>query len=235
MPPESIENYEKYKVGHARPEDSSWVKLDNSYLAVGFLAKRQFSTVHCRNSLKVDSALPLTLAMLGALAQKRNLPQSFSISLGIVLPWSEYRDRDKFHTILADALQELTYRGRNYHIELNKFVALPEGGGLFARGRAPRPNKLLAPSTQVNLAVLMLGYRNASLLVMERGQLTKGITSDLGFSQMVTRVQTFTSGQSEEGLVKAICSVREVSDRVLESLARSNRAELRLLEVQELK
>jgi hypothetical protein len=199
------------------------------------LAKRQFSTVHCRNSLKIDSAIPLTLAMLGAVAHKRELEDSFDLALGIVLPWSEYRDREKFKEILLQALGGFTYRGRDCRVGLRRFISLPEGGGLFARGRAPKPHRLLRPSSEVNLAVVMVGYRNASLLVIERGQLTRGLTCDLGFSQMVTRVQNFTSGQSEANLVKAICSSREVSDRALAGLTRSSRQELRLLEIEELR
>ena len=68
VPEESIINYEKYRLGEASPENSSWVKVGDTYYAVGFLAKDRFSTVHCRNSLKIDSAIPLTLAMVGASA-----------------------------------------------------------------------------------------------------------------------------------------------------------------------
>ena len=176
VPAESITNYEKYRVGSAPPEQSSWVKVGGSYFAVGFLAKSRFSTVHCRHSLKIDSAIPLTLSILGAVAHKRDLPEKFSVSLGIVLPFSEFRDREKFASILTRHLSGFTYRGTEYQVELKKFTALPEGGGLLARGRVPKRGQLLTPTLKINLAVLMLGYRNASLLVMEKGQLTKGLT-----------------------------------------------------------
>jgi hypothetical protein len=94
---------------------------------------------------------------------------------------------------------------------------------------------MLAPAAEVNVAVLMVGYRNASLLVMERGQLTRGLTSDLGFSQVVTRVQDCTSGQGEGALVQAICCGRKLDERVLGRLARSNRADLRAMEISELR
>jgi hypothetical protein len=51
--------------------------------------------------ITIDTELPLLLAMLGALAVRGNLPQSFSVSLGIVLPFSEFRERQKFHTTTA--------------------------------------------------------------------------------------------------------------------------------------
>ena len=235
VPGESIANYEKYRLGETSPENSSWVKVGETYYAVGFLAKDRFSTTHCRNSLKIDSAIPLTLSILGAIAHKRDLPEKFSVSLGIVLPFSEFRDREKFATMLTKHFSSFTYRGTEYQVDLTKFTALPEGGGLLARSRVPKKGQLLVPAAEINLVVLMLGYRNTSLLVMEKGQLTKGLTCDLGFSQLVERVQQFTSGQTESALVRAICSAREVSDTALEAIALSNNPELRAMEVIELK
>ncbi len=235
VPEVSISNYEKYRVGKARPEDSSWVKLGDSYLAVGFLARRQFNTVHCLNALKVDSAIPLTLAMVGAIAQTKELGHECSLTLGVVLPWSEYKDREKLETALKESLASFIYRGEEYKVTLEKFSAFPEGAGLLARGRTAKKGQLLPRLSEINLAVLMVGYRNASLLVVERGQLTTGLTSDLGFSQMISKVKTLTSGQTEEVLLPAICSAREVSERTLDRLVRSQRQELREVEKQEIK
>lgn len=235
VPEIAIANYEKYRVGNATPQDSSWVKLGETYFAVGFLAKRQFNTIHCLNSLKVDSAIPLTLSMVGAIAELKGLGTEFSLDLGVLLPWSEFKDREKLKTLLEISLSNFEYRGKNYSVALEKLNALPEGGGLFARGRAATKSMPLKRLSEVNLVVIMLGYRNASILVVERGQLTTGLTSDLGFSQMISKVKTFTSGQSEERLIPAICSAKEVGERTLERLARSQRKELREVEKQEIK
>jgi len=43
-------------------------------------------------------------------------------------------------------------------------------------------------------AIAMIGYRNASLLVAQRGDVRPGKTSDLGFIRMVERVVARTSG-----------------------------------------
>ncbi|EAZ88889.1 ParM/StbA family protein [Crocosphaera chwakensis] len=235
VPNISIANYEKYKVGNPSPQDSSWVNLNDTYFAVGFLAKRQFSTIHCLNSLKIDSAIPLTLAMVGAVAEIKGLGTTFSLDLGVLLPWSEFKDKDKLKSVLDSALQSFEYRGQQYHVTLQAFDALPEGGGLFARGRVASKGKPMKRVTETNLVVLMIGYRNASILVVERGELTIGLTSEFGFSQMITKIKTFTSGQSEDVLIPAICTGKSISDRTLERLARSQRAELREAEKKEIK
>ncbi|ACK72243.1 hypothetical protein PCC7424_3864 [Gloeothece citriformis PCC 7424] len=112
----------------------------------------------------------------------------------------------------------------------------PEGGGIFARGRVPqKPTlKLLSPK-ELTIAVIMLGYRNSSILVIEKGELTRGSTGDFGFARMVQKIQTFTSGQKADILVPVICSQRgQLGKRVLETLARSSRSELRNQEVEEI-
>ncbi len=209
VPAKSIENYEKYKIGQANPEDSAWVKSGEAYFAVGFLAKKNFHAVHCLESLKVDSAIPQALSIVGSVAQKKDLPSEFSLSLGILLPWNEFRDREKFQSQISQALSEYTFRGQQFSVQLESLTALPEGGGIFARGRMPeKPGQKLRNPKELTIAVIMLGYRNSSILVIEKGELTRGATGDFGFAKMIQKVQTFTSGQKADVLVPVICQVR---------------------------
>ncbi|WP_013321077.1 ParM/StbA family protein [Gloeothece verrucosa] len=236
VPAKSISNYEKYKIGQANPEDSAWVKSGEAHFAVGFLAKKNFHAVHCLESLKVDSAIPQALSIIGSVAQKKGLPSQFSLSLGILLPWNEFRDREKFASQISTALSDYTFRGQQFSVQLESLTALPEGGGIFARGRMPQQPtlKLLSPK-ELTIAVIMLGYRNSSILVIEKGELTRGSTGDFGFARMVQKIQTFTSGQKADILVPVICSARaKLGKRVLETLARSGRTELRNQEVEEI-
>ncbi len=236
VPEKSIENYEKYKMGQANPSDSAWVKYDQTYFAVGFLAKKNFHAVHCLESLKVDSAIPQALSLIGSMAQKKDLPSQFSLSLGILLPWNEFRDREKFQSQISQALADYTFRGQPLSVQLESFTALPEGGGLFARGRVPtRTGEKLRNARDLTIAVVMLGYRNSSILVIEKGELTRGATGDFGFARMVQKIQTFTSGQKADVLVPVICQARaQLGKRALETLARSHRTELRHQEVAEI-
>jgi ribosomal protein L29 len=236
VPAKSIENYEKYKIGQANPEDSAWVKFGEAHFAVGFLAKKNFHAVHCLESLKVDSAIPQALSIVGSVAQKKDLPSEFSLSLGILLPWNEFRDREKFQSQISQALSEYTFRGQQFSVQLESLTALPEGGGIFARGRMPeKPEQKLRNPKELTIAVIMLGYRNSSILVIEKGELTRGATGDFGFAKMIQKIQTFTSGQKADVLLPVICQVRgKLGKRVLETLARSHRTELRQKEVEEI-
>ncbi|MDV3002850.1 MAG: hypothetical protein N5P05_004505 (plasmid) [Chroococcopsis gigantea SAG 12.99] len=236
VPQKSIDNYEKFKIGRANPEDSAWVNFAGTCYAVGFLAKNQFHTVHSLNSLKVDAAIPQTLAIVGSAAQRKSLEGKFSLSLGILLPWNEFRDREKFGAGIARALSDFTFRGQRLSVTLESLTALPEGGGIFARGRTPDPlDKELRNPKELNLAVIMLGYRNSTVLVIEKGELTNGATGDFGFAKMISNVQNSTSGQKPEVLIRVICGSRSLPSRKdLEKLARSHRDELREREIVEI-
>jgi hypothetical protein len=236
VPAKSIDNYEKYKLGQASPENSAWVKFGESYFAVGFLAKKNFHAVHCLESLKVDSAIPQTLAIVGSVAQKKEIPSPFSLSLGILLPWNEFRDREKFESQIASALADYTFRGQTLSVQLESLTALPEGGGIFARGRIPdKPGQKLLNPKEITIAVIMLGYRNSSIVVIEKGELTRGATGDFGFARMVQKVQAFTSGQKAETLIPIICQVgTKLNKKALSTLARSHRTELRQKEIEEI-
>ena len=131
VPAKSIDNYEKFKIGQANPEDSAWIQFSDTHFAVGFLAKKTFNSVHCLESLKVDSAIPQALSIVGSVAQKNNLPSSFSLSLGILLPWNEFRDREKFQSQISAALSDYIFRGQRFSLQLDSFTALPEGGGIL--------------------------------------------------------------------------------------------------------
>jgi hypothetical protein len=236
VPAESIDNYEKYKLGQTSHENSAWVKFADSHFAVGFLAKKNFHAVHCLDSLKVDAAIPQALSIIGSVAQKKELPSPFSLNLGILLPWNEFRDREKFEAQIRSALADYTFRGQQLSVQLESLTALPEGGGIFARGRIPdHPAHKLENPKELTIAVIMLGYRNSSILVIEKGELIKGVTSDFGFARLVQKVQNFTFGQKPETLIPVICQMgAKLNPRALAPLARSHRPELRQKEIEEI-
>lgn len=235
VPFKSIENYEKYKLGNSTPENSAWVKLEDDYYAVGHLAKTHFNAVHCLESLKIDSAIPQLLAIVGGIAQSKQMGNSFSLSLGILLPWGEYTDRERFEIYIKQALSGFCFRGKEYFVTLESFTCLPEGAGLFARGRVPhKGGDRLRNARELNIAVLMIGYRNASILFIEKGALSWGCTENYGFSRMIEKVQQFTSGQKAEKLVEVICSGSKPSKRAVAGLVRTNMVQLREQEMQEI-
>jgi len=236
---ESIESYEKNKLGTGKEEDSAWLRLRENYYAVGFLAKNRFGTLKALHILKIDSAIPLMLAMLGVIAQKHRLAPKFKVNMSILLPWSEYKDKERFEEEIEEAMKSFSFRGEEYTLELKTFAALPEGGGLLARGRVPRKaEKEIRPQKSSNILILIMGYRNSSLLAVQKGELIKGLTSDFGFSKMVNRILELTSGQREERLIPVICEIASKKNPekiILEKLVRTTIKELELAEVETLK
>jgi hypothetical protein len=82
----------------------------------------------------------------------------------------------------------------------------------------------------------MVGYRNASVLLSERGQVTQRRTSNLGFIKMVELVESRIAGlPSTAQLARAIALAGDkVEARYLEPLTMSSVAETRTDEVQRL-
>lgn len=229
VPRTALQNYERYTIGSAAPEAAAWVSFGDNHWALGHLARTHFHAVHCLESLKIDSAVPMTLAMVGAIAERRRLSTDFSIALGILLPWSEYTDRERFEAVISNALKSFSFRGRDLQVTVEKFTCLPEGAGLFARGRvAISPGARIVNPKERAIAVLSLGYRNASILYVDRGELAWGVTEDFGFSRAIQKVQIFSSGQQRpEKLLPVICRTQRPSRKLLSTLVRTTLPELR--------
>lgn len=215
---QSIEAYERNKIGKAAPENSAWVEYEGKYRAVGFLAKNRFHANPGLQELKFEKAIYKVLALVGSIAQNKSLPARFNLGLGVFLPWGEYQDRQRFQQLLAQALANFTFRGQKFSIVLETFDCMPEGGGLITRGR--RPGFSLRQQTVV---VVMVGYRNASALVLCRGEMTGADTNNLGFVRLIEQVKAQTSGQEDNELTKIICQAGcKVGLKDLAPLSRSS-------------
>ena len=191
MPPSSIERYRRSELGDPQPEDATWVRLGDRVWALGRLARNSFGGDLQLQPLKVDLAVYQTLAVVGAIAQRRDLPKTLEIDLGVLLPYGEYQDRDRLCDNLTAALAQFAFRDREYTCHLDSFHALPEGGGLFARGL---PENVLEAAARDSILISNTGFRNSSRLAVEQGVL-RGETDDFGFSYVLRRVQQSTSGQ----------------------------------------
>ncbi len=200
VPQQSIEVYERNKIGSAAPENSAWIEYKGKYQAVGFLARRRFHADLQLQKRKFELAIPKVLAVVGALAEKHNLANGSAIGLGIVFPWGEYQDRALFKQLITEALSNFRFRGKECSFVLDTFICLPEGGGVLTRGRAPG-----ASLREQTVAVVMVGYRDVSVLLVERGDMSNGCTEPLGFARLIETVKYQTSGLNQHKLVTAIC------------------------------
>ncbi|MBD2504050.1 ParM/StbA family protein [Anabaena azotica] len=215
VPLESLQAYEQSKVGSSSPENSAWIEYQNNFQAVGFLARKRFNADLQLQRRKFELALPKVLAMVGAIASKHELPNNSSIRLGILLPWGEYQDRALFQELITKALADYKFKEQSKSFVVDAFICLPEGGGILTRGRAPGSS-----IKDQTIAVIMLGYRDTSILVIERGEMSKGKTEPLGFSKMIESVMAQTSGLNAHQLTAAICKAgRNINPKALEELA----------------
>ncbi|WP_341531424.1 ParM/StbA family protein (plasmid) [Nostoc sp. UHCC 0302] len=214
VPLHSLEAYEQTKIGNSSPENNAWIEYKGQHLAVGFLARKRFYADLQLQKRKFELALPKVLAMVGAIADKHELANGSSIKLGILLPWGEYQDRALFSTLVTQALADYKFRGQPKSFLVESFICLPEGGGVLSRGRTPGSS--LKDQT---VAVVMLGYRDISILLVERGEMSVGRTESLGFAKMVDRVKSQTSGLDQHQLVTAMCKAgKNISSKALEPL-----------------
>ena len=218
----SFEESEKNPFAGNGLGDRSWVKHEDNYYALGFLAKQNYGATLTLEPLKIDLAIPQTLGIIGSMASLLDLGETFSLNLGALLPWGEYKGRDRLRILLEKALARFIYRGKEYKVKLNEFICLPEGGGLFARGCPPQKKSSVG---EMKIWILNVGYRNASLLFVERGNLVKGFTSELGFGMCIEKIKNYTAGWPEVELLSAICRHRKgISDRTLSKLIKSTKS-----------
>ena len=207
---------ENYLSSHlSNPEDAAWLSCNDEWFLVGRLA-REYHGELSLDERKLFAAEPTTLAIVGSIAKTYHLDSEFNIKLGILLPWGEYIDRKKYKEYIADSLSCFEFQGTEYRVNVEEFKCLPEGAGVFSKGRQPTNGKLLNVK-QANILVLMIGYRNSSLLFIERGTPTRGITADLGMSWMIERVKERTAGYKNEQLIRAVSAAGpSVNEKALE-------------------
>ena len=232
LPPTAIADYESTKLGIATPADSAWVTVDEQCYVVGYLAQSRFNGNPGLSSLKYERAFPKTLAAVWVAAQELKLKNKFSAALAILMPSSEYESGKQLHSLLVDGLSNFQTPTGKMSVSLTHFDCKPEGGGIYMIHR----HRLGDAARQKTVAVVMVGYRNASVLLSERGQVNKRTTSNLGFIKLVELVESRISGlPSTAQLARAISLAGEkVEKNYLLPLALSSVPETRDEEVQKL-
>jgi hypothetical protein len=192
--------FQTRNLSNAYPENMAWVGIGEDYRAVGYLARSTYSATPGLKPRKYELALYKTLALVWAIKQKFKLAESFDISLALLLPPGEFEDSALLKPMLRDALAEFNTPTGKLKANLVGYECFPEGGGIYAMyckntGEAIRRKVI---------ALVMLGYRNASVMISRRGILNRGKTVNLGMAKMVDLVIERTSGLAAEELAEAI-------------------------------
>ena len=186
------------------PEIGIWLSVAREWYLVGDLAKSERRSEMSLSRRKLVYALPTTLAIVGAVVQKEFIfKQDIPLVLGILLPFSEYQDRNKYQKYITQSLSSFNFKGDNYAFSVERFTCRPEGAGIFAKGRDL--NKLRHTSiTNINILVVIIGYRNVSSLFIEKGNLAKGRTADFGMNYVIELMKNLTSGYKDDQLLEII-------------------------------
>lgn len=190
VPKSAVDTYERIKLGNPTPADAAWVGYDDSYYVVGYLARSQFNGNAGLSQLKYERAFPKTLAAVWVAAMALGLKNKFTAAIAVLLPASEYENRQRLEELLREGLTKFDTPNGILNVTLTHFDCKPEGAGVYLMHESNQPAAL----QHKICAVVMIGYRNASILVAERGQVGKRETSELGFIRMVKLVERRISG-----------------------------------------
>jgi hypothetical protein len=229
----SVRNYEKTKSGEVDPENTCWVGIDEDCYAVGFLARHKYGGNSLLKQLKEESAVPKICGALWVLRQRLKLTDKLTVALSVLLPPSEYQDRERLEVKLRRSLRRFNTPTGEMRVKLVDFNAKPEGGGIYLYRRSI----LGADIKNRNVAVVMLGHRNASVLVSTSGSVAPGVSSTFGMSWMLDDFVRRCSGLVKEDprLMAAIVAAgTECNPEALAKLSRRNSSADREGEAQEM-
>ncbi|MBD2354795.1 ParM/StbA family protein [Tolypothrix sp. FACHB-123] len=196
-------------LGATDPENAAWIRYTGQTLAVGYLAKTKYYGNEGLKELKYERAVAKTLAAIWVTSQKLKLGAKFRVALVCLLPPGEFENKESFQQQLKAALADFTTPTGRMRVELFEFKCLPEGAGIYLayqkqQGKTITTKAILHRSHSV-IAFVMVGYRNASVLIAERGIIAAdGKTSDLGMIRLLEKVVARTSGQTTSQLAPAI-------------------------------
>ncbi|MBD1845692.1 ParM/StbA family protein [Cyanobacteria bacterium FACHB-63] len=168
----------KYQsVNHdAQPEKVAWVQLGDEMAAVGQFAQG-FSGDNGLIERKERRAIYKVLALLGAVREKLQLPTTTTATVALMLPVTEFSDRQKLQSAIAESAQNFIFRGQPLSISFDKLQILPEGFGLFLTKRGELIKRGVNPKNRT-IIVLMFGHRNLSILRFQNGVLQSNSRSD---------------------------------------------------------
>ena len=134
------------------------------------------------------------------MSRKLDLGSQFSAAISVFLPPGEFNDSKQFFELLSQYSASFETPTGKLSVTLDKTQALQEGGGIALIHNS----NLGSAFKQRVTAFVMVGFRNASVIVSARGAVGKGKTSDLGMVRLVDLVQERTSNYDASRLALSI-------------------------------
>ncbi|MEM9272353.1 MAG: ParM/StbA family protein [Cyanobacteria bacterium P01_F01_bin.143] len=199
------------------PENRAWFCLGQTCKAVGFLAERRFRATTSLTIPKFELALFKTLSLLWVTKEKFGLPNEFSIDLSLLLPPSEYNDRFKLEEMLGGAASEFETPSGKMSVNFSNFECKPEGAGVLMYLQSQPKLKL----SQRTATLVMIGYRNASLISVKDGSVLDKVSTDLGMNYLINVIKNHVSIYIPLSVLlsvieKAGFNILEASDETME-------------------
>lgn len=198
------------------PLNKVFVSVDDTYYAIGELAREQLRATANIQELKLNYAVPRTLGAVFAAAHKSGLGKKYALYITCLLPPGEVKDGDSFYQQLNAALKSFDTPTGIHNVSLKYFNCAAEGVGLALFFDKYQPNP-----PERSRGILMMGHRNMSFFVERNKRYQKLKSSDLGFAQVVSDIQSETSGYKERDLTKVVARYLVSKDKnsaILQSL-----------------
>ncbi len=215
----SLDSVASEILGVTEPENAAWVNYMGETFAVGYLAKSNYYANQGLKELKYERAVAKTLAFIWAISQKLQLGTKFRLALICLLPPGEFENRESFHQHLEAAFAGFMTPTGKMQLILTQFKCLPEGAGIYLAYQ----KKLGEAIKTKTIALVMVGYRNASVLISDKGMVAPdGKTSALGMIRLLEKVVARTSGQNASQLASAVVAAgSDISTTPLTKLLKS--------------
>ncbi|MFN6496328.1 MAG: hypothetical protein RMX65_004710 [Nostoc sp. DedQUE01] len=206
----------------ASAQNAAWVGIGLEYYVLGDLARTVFAGTSAVRDLKYQYALP-KLASLVWLACRHFKVEEAEVYVYLLLPPGEKKDGEKLGKQLYLALKQgiMTPTGR-LKLRQRNFYVSNEGAGVLSH----RWQTLAGAYSRQRIGMLMLGYRNASFMLIEGGSQTLAESTDLGMNWLVERFVNRTAvglSKDDSSVVKALvlAAIGEFND--LRSLSRKTK------------
>jgi len=235
--PSKMIEADKLSLQKDQPEDAAWIKLkakDVNATTFGLLAKKFQAMKQLQiYSVKYENALEKCLAFIGAIISKHKLDKTnIKVIVNLLIPYDEHNSSSLIENDLKNKIKSYYFQGDRITAQLVRFKCFPEGFGGYANRVATNGENWAKDRI---ISVLMIGHRNCTILVFEKGKLLKADTIRVGFFDLIKNIQRYTINQSIDELEYIIPMVHynpKKSSQILSSLVRGNSAKNRKAELE---
>ena len=158
--------------------------------------------------MKYEGFLPKILAAIGEIALREKITEKFDLNLYLLLPYSEYENRQELEQVLRKQLKLYWLAENRTQANLKFYQCYPEGLGVALEVRRKLGIKRWKSK---RIGIFVLGYRNANWLLFEEGVFSQeeSQSSSDGASRLLDFAASSLPGISREEIQDAIVTETE--------------------------